>query len=70
MVRISVVLPADRAWRDIDDITQILAVRAAANTSADPTGIFPTHGGAGFSLNDTVRVLFDITTDQPRSDAA
>jgi hypothetical protein len=59
-----------RAWRDIDDITQILAMRAAANTSADPTRIFPSMAGAGFSLHDTVRVLFDITSDQPRSDAA
>ena len=59
-----------RAWRDIEDITMVLAMRAAANTTADPTRIFPATAGAGFSLHDTVRVLFDITNDQPRSDAA
>jgi hypothetical protein len=58
------------AWRDIEDITMILAMRAAANATADPARIFPSMAGAGFSLHDTVRVLFDITSDQPRSDAA
>jgi hypothetical protein len=58
------------AWRDVEDITMILAMRAAANTTADPTRIFPATADAGFSLHDTVRVLFDITSDQPRSDAA
>lgn len=58
------------AWRDVEDITMILAMRAASNTTADPTRIFPATAGAGFSLHETVRVLFDITTDQPRSDAA
>ena len=58
------------AWRNIDDITLILAMRAQAAATADPTRIFPTHGGAGFSLNDCVRVLFDITTEDLTDEAA
>jgi Domain of unknown function (DUF222)/HNH endonuclease len=59
-----------RAYRDIESITMILAMRATAADTADPTRIFPSTAGAGFSLHDAVRVLFDITTDQPLHDAA
>jgi len=59
-----------RAWRDIDDITMILAMRAEATATADPARISPTHDGAGFSLNDCVRVLFDITREELIAEAA
>jgi hypothetical protein len=59
-----------RAWRNIDDITMILPKRAEAAATAAPTRISPTHGGAGFSLNDCVRVLFDITTEDLTDEAA
>lgn len=58
-----------RAWHYIDDITLILAMRAQA-ADDDPTRIFPTHGGAGFSLHDCVRTLFDLTTDDLSGEAA
>jgi hypothetical protein len=58
------------AWRDVEDITMILAMRAAASATADPTRIFPSTAGAGFSLHDAVRVLFDITTGQSLHHAA
>jgi len=59
-----------RAWRNIDDITMILAMRAEAAATAAPTRIFPTNGGAGFSLNDCVRVLFGITSEDLTDEAA
>ena len=58
-----------RAWT-IDDMALILAMQAEAAATADPARIFPTHGGAGFSLDECVRVLFDITTDEFIGDAA
>ena len=57
-------------WRNIDDITLTLAMRAQSTASADPTRIFPPHGGAGFSLHECVRVLFDITTEDLTDAAA
>ena len=58
------------AWRNIDDITMILAMRAEAAATAAPTRVSPTNGGAGFSLNDCVRALFDITSDDLTDEAA
>lgn len=57
-------------WRNIDDITLTLAMRAQSAASADPTRIFPPRGGAGFSLHECVRVLFDITTEDLTDAAA
>ena len=57
-------------WRNIDDITLALAMRAQSMASADPTRIFHAHGGAGFSLHECVRVLFDITTEDLTDEAA
>jgi len=48
-----------RAWRNIDDLTVALAMYAHSSDAADPSRIFPLHGGASFSLNECVRVLFD-----------
>jgi len=43
----------------IDDLTVALAMYAHSSDAADPSRIFPLHGGASFSLNECVRVLFD-----------
>jgi hypothetical protein len=48
------------AWRNVDALTQVLALQAEAAARAEPTRIFPPHAGAGFSLHECVRVLFDI----------
>lgn len=57
------------AWRDVDELTQILAMRAET-ADADPDRIFPPHSGAGFSLDECVRVLFDISSQDLESGAA
>ena len=59
-----------RAWRDIDEITRVLADRITVNASQEPTRIFPAHAGAGFSLHECVRMLFGITLDEPLGEAA
>ncbi len=48
------------AWRNVEDLTHVLALHAEAAAADDPARLFPPHAGAGFSLNECVRVLFDI----------
>ena len=52
-------------WRRADDIRVILDSIATLNAADDPTRIFPQHAGEGFSLDECVRVLFDITIEEP-----
>ncbi len=59
-----------KAWRNVDDLTQVLAMHALAAADADQDRIFPLHGGAGFSLDECVRVLFDISTQDLENAAA
>ena len=59
-----------QAWRNIDDITMILASCATEHATDDPTRLFPTHGGAGFSLNECVRMLFGIVLEEEFDRAA
>jgi hypothetical protein len=56
-------------WRHADSIEVILESLSAEHDD-DPTRIFPRHAGAGFSLDECVRVLFDITVEQPVPAAA
>ncbi|MGV8850245.1 MAG: hypothetical protein ACOH16_11945 [Propionibacteriaceae bacterium] len=57
-------------WRHADSIAVVLESLSADRAEDDPTRIFPTHAGAGFSLDECVRVLFDITLGQPVRAAA
>lgn len=57
-------------WRHADDIALILESLSADHTDDEPSRIFPRHSGAGFSLDECVRVLFDITVNQPVPAAA
>lgn len=55
--------PITGTWREQvepENLERILARFADQDTAADPSRIFPPHAGAGFSLHDCVRVLFDI----------
>ena len=57
-------------WRHADTIAVVLESLSVGHADDDPTRIFPAHAGAGFNLDECVRVLFDITVDQPASAAA
>jgi len=57
-------------WRHADTIAVVLEALSADHADDDPTRIFPTHAGAGFSLDECVRVLFDIIVEQPVPAAA
>jgi hypothetical protein len=57
-------------WRHADTIAVVLEALSADHADDDPTRIFPTHAGAGFRLDECVRVLFDIIVEQPVPAAA
>lgn len=50
-------------WLDVDDLTELLARHSHDATEAEPTRIFPAHAGAGFILDECIRVLFDLSAD-------
>lgn len=55
--------PITGTWReriDPENLERILARYATHDENSEPTRIFPAHAGAGFSLHDCVRVLFDV----------
>lgn len=43
-------------WLDVDDLTELLARHSHDATEAEPTRIFPAHAGAGFILDERIRV--------------
>lgn len=58
-------------WRHVDEIAAVLA--STSPTEFDPSvvpSVFPAHGGAAFSLDECVRVLFGFAIGEELADAA